>query len=141
MAAINYSLIGTDDSLKNVNMAYDSILALIDLFYVEKMRQTVTSSSMLTKMMPNQINFSSERLKSYSQMIRSIAGHYYGFEAETIGSELDGCQNTAWAAVNSITEFVDHHTRTRSDSARLANAWFGSGDTLKTLALEMALAE
>lgn len=63
------------------------------------------------------------------------------FKGEAIGSELDGCQNTAWAAVNSITEFVDHHTRTRSDSARLANAWFGSGDTLKTLALEMALAE
>lgn len=62
------------------------------------------------------------------------------FKGDALGFELDGCQNTAWAAVNSVTEFVDHHSGQRSDSARMANAWFGAGDTLKTAALEMALA-
>ena len=61
------------------------------------------------------------------------------FKGEAIGYELDGCQHTAWAAVNSVTEFVDHHSGQRSDSARMANAWFGSGDALKTMALELAL--
>ena len=62
------------------------------------------------------------------------------FKGEAIGHNLDGCQNTSWAAINSVTEFIDHHSGQRSDSARLANAWFGAGDTLKTTALEMALA-
>lgn len=62
------------------------------------------------------------------------------FGGAAIGSELSGVQGTAWGLVNAVTEFVDHRTGARSANARLANAWFGRGDDLKTAAMERALA-
>lgn len=54
---------------------------------------------------------------------------------------------TSWAALNAVTEYVDHHRTTRGrteeakDHSRLNSIWFGSGADLKrkawTLALQM----
>ena len=55
------------------------------------------------------------------------------------GSTLASAAGTAWGLVNSVTEFVDHHRRTRSDDHRLDAAWFGQGATLKQKAWEEAL--
>lgn len=62
------------------------------------------------------------------------------FRGRAIGAEQHDATGNAWALVNSVTEFVDHHTRAKTDSHRLASAWFGRGDRLKTAALERALA-
>jgi phage/plasmid-like protein (TIGR03299 family) len=62
------------------------------------------------------------------------------FQGSGVGAELQGAEGTAWGLVNAVTEFVDHHTRARTSSARLANAWFGRGDDLKTQSFERALA-
>lgn len=54
-------------------------------------------------------------------------------------------RGTAWAALNAVTEYVDHHrpTRARSeaerDSRRLQSQWFGSGARLKARAWDLAL--
>lgn len=45
-----------------------------------------------------------------------------------------------WDFVNGVTEYVDHSQRAKSESHRLANSWYGAGDSLKTEALEMAYA-
>lgn len=55
------------------------------------------------------------------------------------GSELASAAGTAWGLVNSITEFVDHHRRARSDDHRRDAAWFGQGATLKQRAWDEAL--
>jgi phage/plasmid-like protein (TIGR03299 family) len=61
------------------------------------------------------------------------------------GQDLPGVRHTAWAAVNAVTEYVDHYRPTRAAEAstrrdrRLASAWFGSGAQLKLLAWETAL--
>jgi len=55
------------------------------------------------------------------------------------GSNLTSAAGTAWGLVNSVTEFVDHHRRARSDDHRLDAAWFGQGATLKQKAWEEAL--
>lgn len=47
---------------------------------------------------------------------------------------------TLWDWVNGVTEYVDHSQRSKSESHRLANSWYGAGDSLKTEALEMAYA-
>lgn len=47
---------------------------------------------------------------------------------------------TLWDWVNGVTEYVDHGQRAKSESHRLANSWYGAGDSLKTEALEMAYA-
>lgn len=55
------------------------------------------------------------------------------------GSNLTSVAGTAWGLVNSVTEFVDHHRRARSDDHRLDAAWFGQGAALKQKAWQEAL--
>jgi phage/plasmid-like protein (TIGR03299 family) len=55
------------------------------------------------------------------------------------GALLASADGTAWGLVNSITEFVDHHRRARSDDHRRDAAWFGTGASLKQKAWEEAM--
>ncbi|MGT2430356.1 DUF932 domain-containing protein [Cupriavidus basilensis] len=55
------------------------------------------------------------------------------------GSLLPSSAGTAWGLLNSITEFVDHHRRARSDDHRRDAAWFGQGAALKQKAWDEAL--
>ncbi|CAN7505485.1 DUF932 domain-containing protein [Cupriavidus necator] len=55
------------------------------------------------------------------------------------GALLPSSAGTAWGLLNSITEFVDHHRRARSDDHRRDAAWFGQGAALKQKAWEEAL--
>jgi phage/plasmid-like protein (TIGR03299 family) len=62
-----------------------------------------------------------------------------------MGQEMPEVRHSMWAALNAVTEYVDHHRPTRgiddSDRAtrRLDSAWFGSGARLKANAWELAL--
>jgi phage/plasmid-like protein (TIGR03299 family) len=47
---------------------------------------------------------------------------------------------TKWDWLNGVTEYVDHVQRASSNDRKLLNSWYGKGDTLKTAALELALA-
>lgn len=59
---------------------------------------------------------------------------------------LPGMEGTAWAALNSVTEFVDHERSTRGDSERdraenrLSSVVWGSGAEIKEAALAAAVA-
>jgi phage/plasmid-like protein (TIGR03299 family) len=55
------------------------------------------------------------------------------------GATLPSATGTAWGLVNSITEFVDHQRRARSDDHRRDAAWFGTGATLKQKAWDEAM--
>ncbi len=55
------------------------------------------------------------------------------------GAELGAAKGTAWGLLCSITEFVDHERRARSQEYRLDSAWFGHGAQLKQRALDAAL--
>ncbi|MWL88587.1 DUF932 domain-containing protein [Cupriavidus sp. SW-Y-13] len=55
------------------------------------------------------------------------------------GSEMASASGTAWGLLNSVTEFVDHHRRARSNDHRLDAAWFGQGAALKQKAWDEAL--
>jgi len=55
------------------------------------------------------------------------------------GSQLASSAGTAWGLLNSVTEYVDHHRRARSDDHRRDTAWFGQGASLKQRAWEEAL--
>lgn len=55
------------------------------------------------------------------------------------GAELGSAKGTAWGLLNSVTEFVDHERRAKSEDHRQDSAWFGSGASVKQKALEVAL--
>lgn len=55
------------------------------------------------------------------------------------GATLPSAVGTAWGLLNSVTEFVDHQRRARSDDHRRDAAWFGPGAVLKQKAWDEAL--
>ncbi len=55
-----------------------------------------------------------------------------------IGGNFDGRANTQWAWLNAVTQFIDHEGTARTDNNRLASAWFGKGDQIKTRAVDIA---
>ena len=61
------------------------------------------------------------------------------------GQDQYGVQHTTWAALNAVTEYVDHYRPTRARTAeqranhRLQSQWFGSGAALKAKAWSLAL--
>ncbi len=61
------------------------------------------------------------------------------------GQEIPQIRGTTWAALNAVTEYVDHLRPTRAKTEldraanRLESAWFGSGSRLKHQAFELAL--
>jgi phage/plasmid-like protein (TIGR03299 family) len=59
------------------------------------------------------------------------------FNGQGKGATLDGVRGTRWGLLNSVTEYVDHHIRARSDDNRTDSAWFGNGDKLKTRAAQL----
>jgi phage/plasmid-like protein (TIGR03299 family) len=58
------------------------------------------------------------------------------FNGRAIGSDIQGVAGTRWAALNAVTELVDHE-RGRSTNTRIESAWFGTGAALKNRALEL----
>lgn len=80
--------------------------------------------------------------KSRTQNIRAAMLH--NFE-EGRGNRMPGIRGTAWAALNAVTEYVDHQRSTVGESEldirghRLASQWFGSGARLKARAWSKAL--
>lgn len=53
------------------------------------------------------------------------------YEGGGRGATLASSRGTAWGLLNGVTEFIDHHRRTRSDDHRRDAAWFGQGAVIK----------
>lgn len=60
------------------------------------------------------------------------------FLGSGMGANQAGRSGTAWGLVNAVTEYVDHHATSKTDDHRIDRAYWGSGDALKTEALQMA---
>lgn len=58
------------------------------------------------------------------------------FDGGQLGAEQDASKNTAWGALNAVTQFIDH-VKGRNQSSRLMDAWFSTGGKFKERALEL----
>jgi len=60
-----------------------------------------------------------------------------------LGNKLPGIRHTAWAALNSVTEYIDHDRNVKNlkedPTNKLRNIWFGSGAQLKQRAYDEIL--
>ncbi|HEU4636952.1 MAG TPA: DUF932 domain-containing protein, partial [Edaphobacter sp.] len=53
------------------------------------------------------------------------------YEGGGRGAQMASSRATAWGLLNSVTEFVDHHRRARTEDHRRDAAWFGQGAQIK----------
>lgn len=67
--------------------------------------------------------------------LKSVQALYAGLGK---GAHLASASGTAWGALQSVIEHVDHHRRARSMDHRLDAAWFGAGAALKQKAWDEA---
>lgn len=61
------------------------------------------------------------------------------FNGGAKGSNLPGVSGTAWGLLNAVTEYTDHHVRSRSLENRFDSAMFGVGAGLKATAEDALL--
>jgi phage/plasmid-like protein (TIGR03299 family) len=61
------------------------------------------------------------------------------FNGNQIGGDQEAVKNTAWGALNAVTQYIDHE-KGRNQSARLMDAWFLTGAKFKERALELLAA-
>jgi phage/plasmid-like protein (TIGR03299 family) len=62
------------------------------------------------------------------------------FDGGQLGAELKARQHTLWGLCNAVTEYVDHHVKSKDRSVSIDSAWLGRGDELKTAAFVKAVA-
>jgi len=82
-------------------------------------------------------------MKTNEEVTRASAGfnRIMGlFNGQGLGSNFETAHDTAWGWLNAVTEYVDHHSRTRSVENRTASALWGPGEALKAKALALVSA-
>jgi len=77
-----------------------------------------------------------EAMTVSDRSVKAVRALYAG---KGLGAQLPSSDGTAWGLLNSVTEFVDHHRRSRSDDHRRDTAWFGQGASIKQRAWDEAL--
>ena len=70
---------------------------------------------------------------------RAMRGVFDLYVGRGMGAALVSSKGTAWGLLNSVTEYVDHHRRSRSHDHRRDAAWFGQGAAIKQRAWEEAV--
>lgn len=80
-----------------------------------------------------------------STRAKNIREEFLRLFEQGIGHDMPEIRHSTWAALNAVTEYVDHYRSTRGKSMterasnRLESAWFGSGARLKERAWNLAL--
>jgi len=82
----------------------------------------------------NQVDWEHEEGQSRVARDRRLAEML--FESGT-GNDMDGVAGSVWAALNGVTEYLDH--RRMDPEARLDSVWFGEGYAAKMRAFHYAM--
>ena len=115
--------------------SWDSFMARTKALAERKVTDTA-AETFFRRVLTYQTTNLADRIVVNERAIKAVSELYAGSGK---GADLPSAAGTAWGLVNSITEFVDHHRRARSDDHRLDAAWFGQGAALKQKAWDEAL--
>ncbi len=84
--------------------------------------------------MPEKAN---ERARKQVEDNRALAEHLFD---QGRGNRMPGINGSLWAALNGVTELIDHRvSKTLSSERRLNSIWFGTGASVKQRAYEYAM--
>ena len=91
---------------------------------------TYFADEMLSKLFPATVQKGDLKTsRSYNRVMELYNG-------EAIGSNLPSANGTKWGLLNAVTQYIDYE-RGHNIDTRLANAWFGQGERLKSEALQL----
>ncbi|CAM2148250.1 Phage/plasmid-like protein [Pararobbsia alpina] len=116
--------------------SWDGFMARMKALSERKVSDPVAESYLRRVLTYNASNVSDRAVTTNDSAVRAVQDLFRG---RGKGAELASASGTAWGLLNSVTEFVDHQRRARSDDHRRDAAWFGAGATLKQKAWDEAL--
>lgn len=129
------SVFVADDARAVVESAHEEFGAFMTAArYLATTKMTVKDAEDMTLQLLMRTN---EEVTRASAGFNRIMGLFNG---EGKGSNFETAHDTAWGWLNAVTEYADHHIRTRSDENRTASALWGPGDALKAKALGLVTA-
>ena len=113
--------------------SFGSFMDMAKVLQKQKLRQAQAQQFVADLITPlNQVKDSPiEENRAYKKIMAL-------FDSEAKGQELVGYSK--WGMLNAVTEYVDHHSPSRNNDARLDSAWFGTGDRLKNRAIALLTA-
>lgn len=89
------------------------------------------------RLIPNPTPLQAQRQLTATNTMQTLLERF--MNGAPVGNDLETARETAWGAVNTVTEYIDHISRERAVGNRLNSAWFGTGAAIKKRALETAL--
>jgi len=129
------SVFVADDARMAVEAAHEEFGAFMTAArYLATTKMTVKEAEDMTVQLLMRTN---EEVTRASAGYNRIMGLFNGAGQ---GSNFETAHETAWGWLNAVTEFVDHHSRTRSVENRQASSLWGQGDALKAKALGLVTA-
>lgn len=97
----------------------------------ELVLQDVLKSSTVTQLqnaIPQSVDTNQEMSRVGRAILESIL--------DSPGADMSTAKNTAFGCLNGLTHYIDH-TKGRTQDARLAQAWFGTGEQMKADAVSI----
>jgi len=141
------SIVHKGNPVEKVRQA-QTVLGLADRFY----RQVSEKMEFLARHYPSREQLEDffsdlypDREESRSRRAANVRDQLFKLFESGMGQEIPEIRHSTWAALNAVTEYIDHHRPTRVKNEldradqRLDAIWFGSGARLKERAWELAL--
>lgn len=116
-------------ALADCRVSERTVERFLEKVFAQSEKETVSS----TENPSHELSVSS---LTYEQAMKKVRGLYAGAGR---GANLLSAEGTAWGLLNGVTEYVDHHRRSRSDDHRRDAAWFGQGLQIKQRAWDEAM--
>lgn len=140
IAVSHRSIFNPADAKQKLGLADGQFSRFIaDIRELAKMPVTVAKADGMTLRLVGGTDLT-EKQKDEERATRAYKQVMELFNGGAIAANLKGRSGTAWAWVNAVTEYADHHVSARSDDNRFNSSQFGQGERMKNDALQIALA-
>lgn len=111
---------------------FDKFMQQAAQLAAKRFEQSDMDKFLLTLMQPEKGEIDGDQIRK-SVAYRKITDLFQGGQ---LGTGQEAIKNTAWGALNAVTEYIDH-IKGKNQSARLMDAWYGQAGKFKERALDI----